>query len=55
MTTSTLNHPRTEEQPRRLKSLEQLKSSTYVTYCEVFGVSRRRSMAQVQNYHPGWH
>lgn len=37
------------------RSIEEIKASVSITYCEVFGPSRRRGMAQVMNYHPGWH
>jgi len=37
------------------RSIEEIKASVSITYCEVFGPSRRRSVSQVMNYHPGWH
>ena len=35
------------------KTLPEIKAGVSITYCEVFGSSRRRSIAQVMNYQSG--
>ena len=44
-----------DQDVQRRKSLEQIKASVCITYCEVFGPSRRRGVSQIMNYSQGWH
>ena len=37
------------------RTLEEIKASIRITYCECFGTNRRRGMAQAMNYQSGWH
>ena len=41
------------QNPIQRKTLPEIKAGVSITYCEVFGSSRRRSIAQVMNYQSG--
>ena len=51
---TTSNITDVQQQNREAKTVEQLKASVSVTYCEVFCSSRRRAMPQIMNYSTGW-